>query len=88
MRRIMKKAFLVLLCLVLAGGLMYLLVNYKKAEIQEQERLEKLVTREKQKKTETTEKNRRKKQKKLRRKPRSRKQILYHRKHQYLQKLT
>ena len=49
MRRIMKKAFLVLLCLVLAGGLMYLLVNYKKAEIQEQERLEKLVTREKQK---------------------------------------
>ena len=56
MRRIMKKAFLVLLCLVLAGGLMYLLVNYKKAEIQEQERLEKLVTREKQKKTETTEK--------------------------------
>lgn len=80
----MKKAFLVLLCLVLAGGLMYLLVNYKKAEIQEQERLEKLVTREKQKKTETTEK----KQKKLRRKPRSRKQILYHRKHQYLQKLT
>ena len=85
MRRIMKKAFLVLLCLVLAGGLMYLLVNYKKAEIQEQERLEKLVTREKQKKQ---KKNRRKKQKKLRRKPRSRKQILYHRKHQYLQKLT
>lgn len=85
MRRIMKKAFLVLLCLVLAGGLMYLLVNYKKAEIQEQERLEKLVTREKQKQQ---KKNRRKKQKKLRRKPRSRKQILYHRKHQYLQKLT
>ncbi|MDD7436903.1 MAG: hypothetical protein PUK68_11135 [Lachnospiraceae bacterium] len=81
----MKKAFLVLLCLVLAGGLMYLLVNYKKAEIQEQERLEKLVTREKQKQQ---KKNRRKKQKKLRRKPRSRKQILYHRKHQYLQKLT
>ena len=85
MRRIMKKAFLVLLCLVLSGGLMYLLVNYKKAEIQEQERLEKLVTREKQKQQ---KKNRRKKQKKLRRKPRSRKQILYHRKHQYLQKLT
>ena len=85
MRRIMKKAFLVLLCLVLAGGLMYLLVNYKKAEIQEQERLEKLVTREKQKQQ---KKNRRKKQKKLRRKPRSRKQSLYHRKHQYLQKLT
>ena len=85
MRRIMKKAFLVLLCLVLAGGLMYLLVNYKKAEIQEQERLEKLVTREKQKQQ---KKNRKKKQKKLRRKPRSRKQILYHRKHQYLQKLT